>query len=81
MAAGSQVQAKDVVGKWLNAIIVRFDATKSNVLVHFDGWDAEFDEWIGVRERRLRESTTDTDTDTAPATDPLANGSGDEGAD
>ena len=72
VVVGSQVLAKDVVGKWLNAVVVRFDATKSNVLVHFDGWDAEFDEWVEVRGRRLRESTTDADTNTdtrAPAMD------------
>ena len=30
------------------------------MFVHFDGWDDKFDEWIEVREHRLKEPTTQT---------------------
>lgn len=40
-------QAKDVAGDWLSAAVVQIAAKKTRVLVHFDGWGDEFDEWIG----------------------------------
>ena len=55
LEVGCRVLAKDIVGKWLNAVIVQFDNTRSSVLVHFDNWDDHFNEWIGVTEQRLRD--------------------------
>lgn len=36
------------------AKIVAVDEDEQEVLIHFDGWNARFDEWLDMRSDRLR---------------------------
>eukprot|EP00736_Rhodelphis_marinus_P005678 Rmarinus@m.24059 len=51
-AIGSQVDALDKVGKWYMSTII--DANEDQVLVHFEGWDHRFDEWIDKGSTRIQ---------------------------
>lgn len=53
---GTRLRAKDRVGAWLGAKVLRHRGGKGNtfdVLVHFHGYAARFDEWIPVSSGKL----------------------------
>lgn len=50
---GTHISAQDYVGKWMTARVVDKDETHGRVLVHFNGWNKKFDEWIDVKAFRL----------------------------
>jgi hypothetical protein len=53
---GTRLRAKDRVGAWLDARVLRHRGGKGNtfdVLVHFIGYAARFDEWIPVSSGKL----------------------------
>ena len=50
---GSQVEALDTMDLWFPAQIV--ECTKTQVLVSFDGWKSQWDEWLPRNSPRLRE--------------------------
>ena len=77
-----KVEAKDIVGKWLPATVLKTRGADTryprrggvaSAFVSFDGWDSEYDEWIAVQERRMRKtqdasaSAADADGDGASA--------------
>ncbi|XP_072022215.1 uncharacterized protein [Amphiura filiformis] len=51
---GFKLQAQDFSDKWYPAKIVQVDEEDSTVLIHFDGWNSRFDEWMDYKSNRLR---------------------------
>ena len=53
---GSKVDALDVAGTWYVAKVVdeRGQGDVRELLVHYNGWKARFDEWVGVGGGRVR---------------------------
>ena len=49
---GTLIEALDVQNLWFPARVVQVQASK--VLVHFDGWSNNWDEWIDSQSARLR---------------------------
>ena len=50
------MDALDVAGTWYEAKVVdeRSEGTARELLVHYNGWKARYDEWVGVGSGRLR---------------------------
>ncbi|KAI4502468.1 hypothetical protein M0802_002380 [Mischocyttarus mexicanus] len=55
---GAKLEAKDFNEKWYSAKVVETDWEEREVLIHFDKWNARFDEWIPMDSSRLRELQT-----------------------
>ncbi|ESN94960.1 hypothetical protein HELRODRAFT_87257 [Helobdella robusta] len=57
---GDRLEAQDYLNYWFvyTAKIIGSDAEKDLVLVHFEGWNSRYDEWVHVRSNRLRPLTT-----------------------
>lgn len=53
-AAGARLEAMDYMQKWYPAKIVDVDEDEQKVLIHFDGWNSRFDEWVTMRSERVR---------------------------
>ena len=53
---GSKVDALDVAGTWYVAKVVdeRGHGDARELLVHYNGWKARYDEWVGVGSGRVR---------------------------
>ena len=53
---GSKVDALDVAGMWYEAKVVdeRSHGDTRELLVHYTGWKARYDEWVGVGSGRVR---------------------------
>ncbi|XP_033640347.1 uncharacterized protein LOC117300705 isoform X2 [Asterias rubens] len=51
---GNKVEAMDYSKKWYTAKIVNLDEVDKTVLIHFEGWNSRFDEWLGFESDRLR---------------------------
>tara|TARA_B100000795_G_scaffold186083_1_gene141370 strand:- start:1337 stop:5305 length:3969 start_codon:yes stop_codon:yes gene_type:complete len=53
---GSKVDALDVAGTWYEAKLVdeRGQGDTRELLVHYNGWKARYDEWVGVGSGRVR---------------------------
>ena len=53
---GSKVDALDVAGMWYAAKVVdeRSHGDARELLVHYTGWKARYDEWVGVGSGRVR---------------------------
>ena len=45
---GDYLRAKDHQGKWYGARVIDVAQTKDKWKVHFPGWDAKWDEWLGA---------------------------------
>ena len=52
----SKVDALDVAGTWYEAKVVdeRGQGAARELLVHYNGWKARYDEWVGAGSGRLR---------------------------
>nr|AAD38875.1 transcription factor [Molgula oculata] len=53
---GWRIEAMDH-GAWYKARIIEVDNTKSEILVHFDGWRAKFDTWYPMTSALIRGRT------------------------
>ena len=51
---GMRLEASDKFGWWYTAKVVKLDRRKRGVLVHFEGWNSRFDEFIPIGGERLR---------------------------
>jgi len=53
---GSKLEALDVAGTWYEAKVVdeRGEGAARELLVHYNGWKARYDEWVGAGSGRLR---------------------------
>ena len=49
-----------------SAKIVEVDDDEMDVLIHFDGWNSRFDEWIGYKSDRLRPAVRTSRKDGSP---------------
>ncbi|XP_019853492.1 PREDICTED: PHD finger protein 20-like isoform X2 [Amphimedon queenslandica] len=56
---GMLLEANDKFGKWFLANILELDVKSERAKVHFRGWSSRFDEWISLREGKLRKMTGD----------------------
>jgi hypothetical protein len=56
---GSVVDARDVQGRWFDAVVVEFDEVMG-VKVHFRGWASKWDVWMGPGDDSLAEPFTHT---------------------
>ncbi|XP_013405802.1 PHD finger protein 20 isoform X2 [Lingula anatina] len=54
---GEKLEAKDFLQKWYPAKIVEIDQKEEEVLIHFEGWNSRFDEWLEMTSERLRPIT------------------------
>ncbi|ELT97191.1 hypothetical protein CAPTEDRAFT_222293 [Capitella teleta] len=54
---GARIEARDFLDKWYQAKINDIDDKDQTVLVHFDGWNTRYDEWIKMESDRLRPIT------------------------
>ncbi|KAK2168506.1 hypothetical protein LSH36_16g04013 [Paralvinella palmiformis] len=52
-----KLEAMDFQQKWYPARIVDMDDTDNTVLIHFDGWNQRYDEWVTMDSERLRPLT------------------------
>ena len=57
-----QVDCLDTTEKWLPAHIIQYDTQHHYALVSYDGWKAEFNEWINMGSYRLAPPRTYTTT-------------------
>lgn len=51
---GTRVEARDFQDKWYAAKVVSVDEENGDVLIHFEGWSARYDEWLPMDSPRLR---------------------------
>ncbi|XP_060069843.1 PHD finger protein 20-like protein 1 isoform X2 [Ylistrum balloti] len=51
---GEKVEAMDFMKKWYSAKIVDIDEEESTVLIHFEGWNQRYDEWVEMTSDKLR---------------------------
>jgi len=49
------VEAKDQQGKWYRASVRGVSYSKRQVKINFGGWDSKWDEWVRVKDRRVRD--------------------------
>ncbi|XP_065897945.1 PHD finger protein 20-like isoform X2 [Dysidea avara] len=49
-----KIEAQDQYGKWYVARVVQVDHEEKELLIHFEGWNARYDEWISCNSFRLR---------------------------
>ena len=49
------VEAKDSTGRWYRAHVRGVSYTGRQVKINFGGWDSRWDEWIRVKDRRVRD--------------------------
>ncbi|CAH1775914.1 unnamed protein product [Owenia fusiformis] len=63
-AAGGKVEAMDYQKKWFPAKIMEVDDKELEVLIHFDGWNQRYDEWISMDSDRLRPMARHSDRKT-----------------
>ncbi|XP_068734964.1 uncharacterized protein [Montipora capricornis] len=52
--AGARLEAMDYTLNWYAAKICRVDNKERKVLIHFEGWNHRYDEWINFDSERLR---------------------------
>lgn len=52
--AGAKLEAKDFMEKWYPAKVVEVDDSDNTVLIHFDGWNQRYDEWLDMDSERIR---------------------------
>ena len=50
----SRIEAQDYLGKWMSARIIELDLQAERALVHFDGWNKRFDEFVSFNVDRMR---------------------------
>ncbi|XP_069106906.1 PHD finger protein 20-like protein 1 isoform X2 [Argopecten irradians] len=51
---GEKVEAMDFMKKWYSAKIVDIDEDEGTVLIHFEGWNQRYDEWVEMTSDKLR---------------------------
>ncbi|OWF49738.1 PHD finger protein 20-like protein 1 isoform X2 [Mizuhopecten yessoensis] len=51
---GEKVEAMDFMKKWYSAKIVDIDDEEATVLIHFEGWNQRYDEWVEMSSEKLR---------------------------
>ncbi|XP_052832364.1 uncharacterized protein LOC128250705 [Octopus bimaculoides] len=51
---GERLEAMDFIHKWYPAKIVNIQEEKFSVLIHFEGWNHRYDEWVDMKCERLR---------------------------
>ncbi|XP_062603197.1 PHD finger protein 20-like protein 1 isoform X2 [Saccostrea cucullata] len=54
---GERLEAMDFSSKWYSAKIVEIDEEEKMVMIHFDGWNQRYDEWIEMDSEKLRPKT------------------------
>ncbi|GAB1606336.1 PHD finger protein 20-like isoform X2 [Argonauta hians] len=54
---GERLEAMDFIHKWYPAKIVSIHEEKFLVLIHFEGWNSRYDEWVDMKCERLRPAT------------------------
>ncbi|XP_011428049.3 PHD finger protein 20-like protein 1 isoform X3 [Magallana gigas] len=54
---GERLEAMDFSSKWYSAKIVEIDEEERMVMIHFDGWNQRYDEWIEMDSEKLRPKT------------------------
>ncbi|KAL5015445.1 hypothetical protein ScPMuIL_009715 [Solemya velum] len=54
---GAKLEAMDFMKKWYPAKIVDVDDEECDVLIHFEGWNQRYDEWVSMTSERLRPLT------------------------
>jgi hypothetical protein len=53
LRVGDEIEALDWEGFWYPAHVLQ--AQEHAVLIHYDGWSADDDEWVPITSERLRE--------------------------
>lgn len=54
---GERLEAKDFMDKWFPAKIREVNEEDMEVLIHFDGWNQRYDEWLPMTTERIRPMT------------------------
>ena len=49
------VEAKDSSSKWYRSTVRAVSFSQRQVLINFGGWDQKWDEWVRVKDRRIRD--------------------------
>ena len=57
-AVGDAVDCKDTINVWHRAHVIAFNEPRQQVLVHYDDFSAQFDEWIDIDSYRLQPTGT-----------------------
>ncbi|XP_064652350.1 PHD finger protein 20-like protein 1 isoform X2 [Lineus longissimus] len=57
----ARVEAMDFLEKWYPAKIVEMDEDDLTILIHFEGWNQRYDEWVPMTTDRLRPMTRHSD--------------------
>lgn len=63
LKVGYRMEAKDFDGKWYPVKVAEIDWDELEVLVHFENWNAKFDEWLPFNSDRLRPIQYSSDDD------------------
>ncbi|RUS73730.1 hypothetical protein EGW08_018510, partial [Elysia chlorotica] len=54
---GERLEAQDFSNTWYPSKIVELSEEEQAVLIHFEGWNQRYDEWVHVASERLRPTT------------------------
>ncbi|BFZ20919.1 hypothetical protein BsWGS_23958 [Bradybaena similaris] len=58
---GEKLEAMDFSHTWYPAKIVEIDEVAKYVLIHFEGWNQRYDEWVSMDSEKLRPVTRHSD--------------------
>lgn len=51
---GEKIEAMDFIQKWYSAKIIDIDEEDIAVLVHFEGWNSRYDQWMDMSSEKIR---------------------------
>ncbi|XP_064610601.1 PHD finger protein 20-like isoform X3 [Liolophura sinensis] len=58
---GERIEAMDYLSKWYPAKMLEVDLSDQTVLIHFEGWNQRYDEWVAMHSDKLRPLTRTSD--------------------
>lgn len=54
------IDAQDTVGKWYESTVVKVDEEKKQILVHYNGWESRWDQWLDFTSDKVADLGTHT---------------------
>ncbi|XP_046839129.1 PHD finger protein 20-like protein 1 isoform X2 [Xenia sp. Carnegie-2017] len=51
---GNRIEAMDYMSQWYVSKIAKVDLKKRKILIHFEGWNSRYDEWVSFDSKKIR---------------------------
>ncbi|XP_028406009.1 PHD finger protein 20-like protein 1 isoform X2 [Dendronephthya gigantea] len=51
---GNRIEAMDYMCNWYVSKIAKVDHKKKKILIHFEGWNSRYDEWVSFDSKKIR---------------------------